>query len=80
MGKLPPEELKSLLSCIRKDTRVIVPPKIGYDSGVHIFNGKYLVVATDPCIGVPKEWFGYLLVNYAASDVALSGLNPSFAP
>ena len=78
MGKLPPEELKRLLSYIRKDSRVIIPPMVGYDSGVHLFDGKYLVVATDPCTGVPEDWFGWLLINYAASDVALSGAKPEF--
>lgn len=51
---------------------------VGYDSGVHKINDKYMVVATDPCTGVPTEWFGYLLINYAASDVALSGAKPDF--
>jgi hydrogenase maturation factor len=78
MGKLPDKELKWLLSCIKKDSRVIIPPMIGYDSGVHQVDGKYLVVASDPCTGVPEDWFGYLLVNYAASDVALSGAKPEF--
>ena len=78
MGKLSNTELKTLLSCIKKDSRVIIPPMIGYDSGVHAVDGKYIVIATDPCIGVPEEWFGYLLINYAASDVALSGAKPEF--
>ena len=78
MGKLPSKELKTLLSCIKKDSRVVIPPMVGYDSGVHLLDGKYLVVATDPCTGVPEEWFGYLLINYAASDVALSGAKPEF--
>lgn len=78
MGKLASEELKKLLSCIRKDKRVIVPPLPGYDSGVHLLDGKYVVVATDPCTGVPEEWFGWLLINYAASDVALFGAKPEF--
>jgi hydrogenase maturation factor len=51
---------------------------IGYDSGMHQVDGKYLVVASDPCTGVPEEWFGYLLINYAASDLALSGAKPQF--
>jgi hydrogenase maturation factor len=51
---------------------------VGYDSGVHLIDGKYMVVATDPCTGVPEEWFGWLLINYAASDVALSGAQPEF--
>ncbi|HMK94049.1 MAG TPA: AIR synthase-related protein [Candidatus Limnocylindrales bacterium] len=78
MGKLPNKELKQLLSCIKKDSRVIIPPMVGYDSGVHVIDGKYLVVASDPCTGVPEEWFGYLLINNAASDVALSGAKPEF--
>jgi hydrogenase maturation factor len=76
--KLANKELKMLLSCIKKDSRVIIPPMIGYDSGVHLLDGKYIAVATDPCTGVPKEWFGWLLINYAASDVALSGAKPEF--
>lgn len=78
MGKLPSKELHELLSCIKKDSKVIVPPMVGYDSGVHKIGGKYLAVATDPCTGVPEEWFGWLLINYAASDVALSGAKPEF--
>lgn len=78
MGKLSGEELKRLLSCIRKDPRVIIPPMPGFDSGVHLIGDQYVVVATDPCIGVPREWFGWLLVNYAASDVALAGATPEF--
>jgi hydrogenase maturation factor len=78
MGKLGNEELKKLLSCIKKDPRVVVPPTPGYDAGVHLLDDKYLVVAADPCIGVPAEWFGWLLVNYAASDVALFGSKPEF--
>jgi len=78
MGKLSNKELKKILTCIRKDPRVIVPPMSGYDAGVHLLYNKYLVVATDPCIGVPDEWFGWLLIHYAASDVALFGAKPEF--
>ncbi len=67
-----------MLDCIRKDFRVIVPPMIGYDAGVHLLHGKYVAVATDPCTGVPEEWFGWLMINYAASDVALFGARPEF--
>jgi hydrogenase maturation factor len=78
MGKLRNEELRKLLSCIKKNPRVIVPPLPGYDAGVHMLGDKYVVVATDPCIGVPEEWFGWLLIHYAASDVALFGAKPEF--
>jgi hydrogenase maturation factor len=78
MGKLAAKELKKLLNCIKKDPRVIVPPTPGYDAGVHWLGDKYVVVATDPCIGVPDEWFGWLLIHFAASDVALFGAKPEF--
>jgi hydrogenase expression/formation protein HypE len=78
MGKLSAKDLQEMLNCIRPDPRVIVQPMIGYDSGVHKIVDRYLVVAADPCTGVPEEWFGYLLINYAASDLALSGAKPEF--
>ncbi|MFB3888553.1 MAG: AIR synthase-related protein [Candidatus Bathyarchaeia archaeon] len=78
MGKLSPTQLRRLLNCIKKNPRVVVPPTAGYDSGVHKIGDMYMVVSTDPCIGVPKPWFGWLLVNYAASDVALFGAKPEF--
>lgn len=78
MGKLSTENLERLLRCIRNDSRVIVPPKPGSDSGVHQIDDRYLVVSTDPCIGVPQEWFGWLLIHYASSDVALFGAKPEF--
>jgi len=78
MGKLDNKELQKLLSCIRKDPRVIIPPMAGYDSGVHRLGDKYMVVSTDPCTGVPEEHFGWLLIHYAASDVALFAAKPEF--
>ncbi|MGQ9625229.1 MAG: AIR synthase-related protein [Candidatus Bathycorpusculaceae bacterium] len=78
MGKLGLDELKKLLKCVKKDPRIIVPPTPGYDSGVHFIGDQWLVVSTDPCIGVPEEWFGWLLIHYAASDVALFGAKPEF--
>jgi hydrogenase expression/formation protein HypE len=78
MGKLAPNELRKMLTCIKRDVRVLIPPQVGFDAGVHRLNDKYVVVATDPCIGVPQEWFGWLLVNYAASDMALFGAKPQF--
>jgi hydrogenase maturation factor len=78
MGKLAAKELQKMLHCIRKDERVLVPPQIGFDSGVHRIGDFLVAVAADPCTGVPEEWFGWLLVNYAASDVALSGAKPEF--
>lgn len=78
MGKLPTEKLKKLLSYVKKDPRVVVPPLSGFDSGVHLIDDKYLVVSTDPCIGVPEKWFGWFLIHYVASDIALFGAKAEF--
>lgn len=79
MGKLQTEALKDLLRCIKKTSQVIVPPMPGFDSGAHeIGDDRCLVVSTDPCIGVPKEWFGWFLIHYAASDVAIFGAHPQY--
>lgn len=78
MGKLSTENLKKLLSYIKKDSRVVIPPLPGFDSGVHLINDKYLIVSTDPCIGVPEEWFGWFLIHYVASDIALFGAEAEF--
>lgn len=78
MGKLSTNDLNKLVSYIKKDHRVIVPPTPGYDSGVHLMGDQYLVVSTDPCLGVPQEWFGWLMIHYPASDTALFGAKPEF--
>src|SRR4030042_4365362 len=78
MGKLDKDDLNTLLKCIKRSPEIIIPPMVGVDSGVHSIDDKYLVISTDPCIGVPKEWFGWLLIHYAASDVALFGAKPQY--
>jgi hydrogenase maturation factor len=79
MGKLANKDAEKLLKCIKKDQRVVVSPQLGFDAGVHrLDNGRYLVVSTDPCIGVPEEWFGWFLINYVASDNALFGAKTEF--
>jgi len=79
VGKLPTTQLLALLKCLKPTAEIVVPPRPGFDSGVHrIGKDRYLVVSTDPCVGVPREWFGWLLVHYAASDVALFGAEPRY--
>ncbi len=79
LGKLSTKDLKELLGCVKSDSRVIVKPQFGFDSGVHkLNNGEYLVVSTDPCVGVPDQFFGWFLINYVASDVALFGAKTQF--
>jgi hydrogenase expression/formation protein HypE len=80
VGKLKTEDLKDLLKCFKKTPQVIVPPMPGFDSGAHkIADNLCMVVSTDPCIGVPREWFGWFLIHYAASDVAIFGAHPQYA-
>ena len=79
MGKLGPNELKAVIECIKRNRSTVVLPKVGFDSGVHrILGDRCLVVSTDPCLGVPKRWFGWLLIHYAASDVAVFGAKPRY--
>ena len=79
MGKLSTDALRDLLRFIKRTPDLIVPPQPGFDAGVHtIGDDMCVVVATDPCLGVPIEWFGWLLIHYSASDVALFGAQPRF--
>jgi hydrogenase maturation factor len=79
MGKLGQRELATIIKCVRRTSSVLVPPGVGFDSGVHrIPSGSCLAISTDPCMGVPKVWFGWLLVHYSASDVAVFGVEPKF--
>jgi hydrogenase maturation factor len=79
VGKLAPDALREVIGCIKKTVEVVVPPKPGFDAGAHeIGDHTCIVIATDPCLGVPKEWFGWFLIHYAASDVAVFGAEPRF--
>ena len=79
MGKFTFEELKEIIGCIPTNHSVVIPPRPGFDAGVHILDSDtYLVIATDPCIGVPRSWFGWLMIHYSASDVALFGATPQY--
>jgi hydrogenase maturation factor len=79
MGKLSTAELETILRCVKSTRKVIVPPTAGFDSGVHqITDEMYMVITTDPCLGVPLEWFGWFLIQYAASDVAVFGAKPEY--
>jgi len=79
MGKLPPNELEQVLRYVKWSSSVVVPPGVGLDSGVHrVRGGLCAVVSTDPCLAVPTPWFGWLLIHYAASDVAVFGVQPRY--
>jgi hydrogenase expression/formation protein HypE len=80
MGKLSTAELKAVLRCIKSAPKIVVPPTVGLDCGVHqITDNTCMVITTDPCLGVPLEWFGWFLIHYAASDVAVFGAKPEYA-
>lgn len=79
MGKLAFDDLTDLLGCIKTSRDVLVPPLPGFDCGVHrIGKDRCVVVATDPCINVPIEHFGWLLLHYSASDISVFGAWPQF--
>jgi hydrogenase expression/formation protein HypE len=79
MGKLDTDDLKRLLGCIKPDPKLVYAPQLGFDAGVHkLNNGEYMIVSTDPCIGVPMEWFGWLMIHYVASDIALFGAKTQY--
>ena len=78
-GKLRNEVLRDVVfpNLGVEDARVIYGPKEGFDSAVLEYdNGNYLIVATDPTLGVPAETFGFFTYHFASSDVAVFGARP----
>jgi len=60
-----------------EDGKVIYGPREGFDSAVLEYDGEnYMVVATDPTLGVPQETFGFFAYHFASSDVAVFGARP----
>jgi hydrogenase expression/formation protein HypE len=79
LGKMALQDLTDVLRCIKSPRDVLVPPLPGFDCGVHkLGKERCVVVATDPCINVPMEHFGWLLLHYSASDVSVFGASPQF--
>jgi len=84
MAELPPGKLRN--EVLREvvfpnlgveDARVIYGPREGFDSAVLEYDDEhYLVIATDPTLGVPRETFGFFTYHFAASDVAVFGARP----
>lgn len=60
-----------------EDSKVVYGPREGFDSAVLEYDDEhYLVVATDPTLGVPEETFGFFTYHFASSDVAVFGARP----
>ncbi|MFX1252827.1 MAG: AIR synthase-related protein [Promethearchaeota archaeon] len=78
MGKFSKKELLSILRGVKAHKNVLIGPRPGFDSGVYdLSEGRIMVVSTDPCINVPLKYFGWFTVHFAASDLALFGIEPS---
>jgi hydrogenase maturation factor len=76
VGKLPVEQLRSLLTGFRgRDPRLLIGPQIGEDAAVIDFGGRCLVVATDP-ITFATDRIGRYAVDVNANDVAVLGARP----
>lgn len=80
LGKLPPDVLEQKILSFSGAPRpeVLVGPGVGEDASViDLFNGKYLVVASDPIVGASHD-AGKLLVNVNVNDVACKGGDPAY--
>ena len=79
LGKLRNEVLKEVVfpNLGVEDAKVVYGPREGFDSAVLEYDDEhYLIVATDPTLGVPAETFGFFTYHFAASDVAVFGARP----
>ena len=83
-GKLPNELLRELIEGSELDKgKVIIGPKIGFDSAViRVNDERCIVVSNDPSIFIPEsipiEYFAFGAVHWAASDVAVFGAKPKW--
>lgn len=77
IGKLDPSLLKELIytSLGFRDPRVLIGPGIGEDAAVIDFDGKVLLVHSDPITGAIEN-IGWLAVNVCTNDIAVRGVRP----
>ncbi len=61
-----------------KDPSVVMGPKFGEDAAVIEIDGFNLVVHTDPISGAVEN-IGWLAINIAANDIAVTGAEPRWA-
>ena len=80
MGKLPPDLLaRYVLGRLGAPADALtVPPAPGHDACVLDLGDRFLVIASDPALGVPLDHLGHLAVHYSASDVAVFGATPQY--
>lgn len=81
LGKIDPERLRKMIlpHLGTRNSRVLVGPEVGFDAGVfQVDNNKLMVVANDPVLGVPLDFFGFFMFHFSASDVAVFGAVPKY--
>jgi hydrogenase expression/formation protein HypE len=79
LGKLRNDVLREVVfpNLGIEDSKVVYGPREGFDSAVLEYDDdQYLIVATDPTLGVPGETFGFFTYHFASSDVAVFGARP----
>ena len=60
------------------DDKVVMGPEYGEDAAVIDIGDRYLVAHNDPISGAVEN-IGWLAINIAANDIAVSGAKPSWA-
>ncbi len=84
VGKLTPDKMNALIEnrLGASGDSLILGPGAGLDFGVlDCGNGMVMAIAEDPIFpaaGLPLEMMGEFTVHIGASDVAVSGIKPSF--
>ncbi|WP_297523615.1 AIR synthase family protein [Thermococcus sp.] len=77
VGKVRDEALRRVIlpNLGVEDERIVYGPRSGFDAAVLEYDDEsYLVIATDPVVGVPREAFGFFTYHFAASDLAVFGV------
>jgi thiamin-phosphate kinase len=79
VGKVPNEILKKVVFGLTgvQNSRVISGPAVGEDAAVIDYQGKLLVVKSDPITGAESN-SGWLAVHVNANDIAVRGAKPLF--
>ena len=78
LGKFPRKTLEEIiLSKIRSDESVLLPPKFGEDGSVIKINSNLIISAADPITGATK-YSGWLSVHVNANDIAVHGAKPKW--
>jgi thiamin-phosphate kinase len=79
LGKIPNEFLKSIVFKYTgvKNTHLITGPAVGEDAAIIDYQGRLIVIKSDPITGAEKN-AGWLVVNVNANDIAVRGARPLF--